>query len=115
MPLSVADRVAMIGAGPVGMFTACALGRVGVPVTVYESSQTLDWAPRAIGYSQPIHADLDGWGVLDGMRQKARMDSDGVTLHLTTLDEKIHLGADPKDPTSASLALGQGDGYRWGG
>lgn len=40
--------VAVVGAGPVGLYTALLLGRAGIDVTLYESRDSLIDFPRAI-------------------------------------------------------------------
>lgn len=41
--------VVVIGAGPVGLFTALLLAKGGVKVTLYESGEGIDQSPRAVG------------------------------------------------------------------
>lgn len=42
------STVAIIGAGPVGLFTALLLAQDGIKVTVYESGKGIDQSPRAV-------------------------------------------------------------------
>jgi len=106
----VTDRIAIIGAGPVGMFAANALGRRGIPVTLFEASPELDDSPRAITYISPLLPDLDRWGVLDGMRGLGVVDRMGFNLHLVALDEILSFPFDDPDAAYAyNVFLGQGD------
>jgi len=44
--------VAIIGAGPVGLFNALLLAQSGVDVAVFEKNESLSDAVRAVGYVQ---------------------------------------------------------------
>lgn len=48
------SNVLIVGAGPVGLFTALRLGQRGVKVDVFEKSIQPDQSPRAAGYYGPI-------------------------------------------------------------
>lgn len=40
--------VAVVGAGPIGLFTALVLAKAGIKVTVFESGSGIDQSPRAV-------------------------------------------------------------------
>lgn len=44
------DRVAIVGAGPVGLLAAVELSRLGIPVDVLELAECVDPRPRGAGY-----------------------------------------------------------------
>jgi 2-polyprenyl-6-methoxyphenol hydroxylase-like FAD-dependent oxidoreductase len=59
----IAARVAVVGAGPVGMICALALHRRGVPVTVFEQEPAPVTDQRAASIHPPTLELLDGLGV----------------------------------------------------
>lgn len=59
------QRVVVVGAGPVGMCTALALGRAGVPVTVMEKGPGLATESRASTFHPPTLELLEDLGVVD--------------------------------------------------
>lgn len=42
------DRVVVIGAGPVGLFTALLLAQKGIKVILYETGSGINQSPRAV-------------------------------------------------------------------
>jgi len=72
-----AGDVLIVGAGPVGLFTALALAQEGVRVTVIEGAPDISDSPRAIAYFPVVMAALKKLGVLEDL------DREGV--HLQTL------------------------------
>ena len=70
-----AGDVLIVGAGPVGLFTALALAQEGVRVTVIEGEPAISDAPRAIAYFPVVMAALEKMGVL------ADLDREGVHFH----------------------------------
>jgi len=56
--------VLIVGAGPVGLLTALALGQTGVRVTVIEASDKISDAPRAAVYVPSTALVLDRLGIL---------------------------------------------------
>lgn len=61
------DEVAIVGAGPVGLFAALLLGQRGVSVTVYERWPTFYPLPRACGVDHEIIRMLQGAGLMEEM------------------------------------------------
>ncbi|MEZ5267252.1 MAG: FAD-dependent oxidoreductase [Microthrixaceae bacterium] len=55
------QRVVVVGAGPVGMCTALALGRAGVPVTVMEKGPGLATESRASTFHPPTSSCWRTW------------------------------------------------------
>lgn len=75
-----AGDVLIVGAGPVGLFTALALAQEGVRVTVIEGEPDISDSPRAIAYFPVVMAALEKLGVL------ADLDREGV--HFQTVFQK---------------------------
>jgi 3-(3-hydroxy-phenyl)propionate hydroxylase len=59
--------ILIIGAGPVGLCLALALGRAGIPVAVYEQDDELNSDIRASTFHPPTLEMLAEWGVVDGV------------------------------------------------
>ncbi len=57
------DCVLIVGAGPVGLVTACALADAGIPVKVFEASYTLPKDLRASTFHPPTLDLLERFGV----------------------------------------------------
>jgi 3-(3-hydroxy-phenyl)propionate hydroxylase len=57
------ERVLVVGAGPVGLVTACCLSASGIPVTVVETSRELPKDLRASTFHPPTLDMLDRFGV----------------------------------------------------
>ena len=66
--MSEAAEVIIVGAGPVGLFTALLLGQQGVSVAIYERWPQLYPAPRACGIDHEIVRMLQGAGLVDEIR-----------------------------------------------
>jgi 2-polyprenyl-6-methoxyphenol hydroxylase-like FAD-dependent oxidoreductase len=76
-----AGDVLIVGAGPVGLFTALALAQEGVQVTVIEGEAAISDSPRAIAYFPVVMAALEKLGALEDL------DREGVRLQ--TLFHKV--------------------------
>lgn len=63
--MSGADRVIVVGAGPVGLLTALRLGQAGIWVDVLEQNENLCERPRAAGYYAAALLALEKARVLD--------------------------------------------------
>jgi 2-polyprenyl-6-methoxyphenol hydroxylase-like FAD-dependent oxidoreductase len=63
--MTSADRVAIVGAGPVGLTLALKLARGGVPVSIYEKAATLPPELRASTFHPPSLEMLDTLGLAD--------------------------------------------------
>ncbi|MCY0151132.1 FAD-dependent monooxygenase [Hoeflea alexandrii] len=57
------DRVLIVGAGPVGLVSACCLSQAGIPVTVVETSRELPRDLRASTFHPPTLDMLDRFDV----------------------------------------------------
>lgn len=104
-----AGDVLIVGAGPVGLFTALALAQDGARVTVIEAEEKISDSPRAAVYFPSSMIALDGIGILDevdslGVRNNAvghrvpdldfykRISFDCLTG--VTYDYQVHAGQD---------------------
>ncbi|WP_377298298.1 FAD-dependent oxidoreductase [Rhizobium sp. SGZ-381] len=57
------DRVLIVGAGPVGLVSACCLSRAGIPVTIVETSPDLPTDLRASTFHPPTLDMLDRFDI----------------------------------------------------
>ncbi|KAH8591631.1 FAD binding domain-containing protein [Bisporella sp. PMI_857] len=83
------DSVAVIGAGPVGLFTALILAQSGIETTVCEANPGIDQSPRAVSYFPPVLEEF----------AKA-----GIVQDVINAGEKNAGGCDWKDPRGTLLA-----------
>jgi 3-(3-hydroxy-phenyl)propionate hydroxylase len=65
--VGVKDRVLIVGAGPVGLVSACALADARIPVTIVEASRDLPMDLRASTFHPPTLDMLDRFGVSDSL------------------------------------------------
>ncbi|WP_426516795.1 FAD-dependent oxidoreductase [Diaminobutyricibacter sp. McL0618] len=104
--------VAIVGAGPVGLTLALALGRAGVNVVVVERDAEINLSPRAMVYLHPLLPDLDRLGLVAGMLKRGFRDDEGLNLHLASTGEVISIpntALDGIDPFPFNIHLGQGE------
>jgi 3-(3-hydroxy-phenyl)propionate hydroxylase len=104
------DRVLVVGAGPVGLVTALALARTGVPVTVVEAEAAIVPSPRALVYHPPTLEAMGRLGLMEDFeaagvvkRELLFQDIDGNFLaeidygnlaDITRYPYNLHLGQD---------------------
>ncbi|KAK7228171.1 hypothetical protein V2G26_000341 [Clonostachys chloroleuca] len=69
--------VAVVGAGPVGLYTALLLGRAGIDVTLYESRDSLIDFPRAIMIHRLVLEDFKKTGVYDDVIDRSFVNTEG--------------------------------------
>lgn len=103
------DRVAIVGAGPVGLVTALGLAQAGVPVTVYERGSQIVSSPRAITYHWPALEGLARLGILDEATELGFLKQD-YTFAVFETGEKINYSIDileGRTPYPFNLHLGQ--------
>lgn len=67
MGLQIENRTIVVGGGPVGLITALALVRRGVPVLVLEAETKPIQDPRGAAFHPPTLEVLEGLGVLDDL------------------------------------------------
>ncbi|KAH8894413.1 FAD/NAD(P)-binding domain-containing protein [Thozetella sp. PMI_491] len=97
--------VAVIGAGPVGLFTALLLAQSGVRVSVYEVGAGINQSPRAVCYFPSVMEEFEKAGVLQEV-QAAGDTADGVDWKDVKGNVLCGLNAPPNTPT-AGVFLGQ--------
>jgi 3-(3-hydroxy-phenyl)propionate hydroxylase len=88
--MAVADSVAVVGAGPVGLIAALGLAQAGVPVTVIERGSQIVASPRAITYH---------WSALEGLSR------------LGLLEEALGIGFAKQDYSFLNFATGEQINY----
>lgn len=64
---AVEDRVLIVGAGPVGLVSACCLTDAGIPVVIVEASRELPKDLRASTFHPPTLDMLDRFGVAEAL------------------------------------------------
>jgi 2-polyprenyl-6-methoxyphenol hydroxylase-like FAD-dependent oxidoreductase len=104
-----AGDVLIVGAGPVGLFTALALSQAGASVTVIEAEPSISDSPRAMVYFPSSMVALNELGILDEVDQHGVRNSAvghkvpdldffaELSLHALkgiTYDYQIHAGQD---------------------
>ncbi|KAJ5936837.1 hypothetical protein N7466_003287 [Penicillium verhagenii] len=100
--------VLVVGAGPVGCFTAYRLGKAGIPVRIFEKESTIPSNPRAVGYYGATQVVFQESGLYDLIRAEGFMTA-GLCWRTLPIDDGKggkRLGdviaaqplCDPKDP-----------------
>ncbi|CAM3140463.1 6-hydroxy-3-succinoylpyridine 3-monooxygenase HspB [Arthrobacter ulcerisalmonis] len=106
------ESVCVVGAGPVGLVMALALARDGVPVTVIETEAEPNMSPRAMVYLNSLLPDLDGYGILEDMKQRGHVDHEGFNMHLVRTGEVLsapNTVLEGHHPTPFNIHMGQGE------
>ncbi|KAH8894412.1 FAD/NAD(P)-binding domain-containing protein [Thozetella sp. PMI_491] len=65
------STICVVGAGPVGLFTALLLAQAGISVAVFEKEQQIVQSPRAMGYFGVTQDEFRKAGILDDIRREA--------------------------------------------
>jgi hypothetical protein len=107
--MSVEERVAIVGAGPVGLLSALGLAQAGIPVIVIERASEIIASPRAIIYHWSVLEGLDRLGLLEEALDVGFAKQDYTYLDFAT-GEKINYSLDVLDgrtPFPFNLHLGQ--------
>jgi 3-(3-hydroxy-phenyl)propionate hydroxylase len=106
------DSVCIVGAGPAGVIAALSLARHGIPVTLIDADAGPNMSPRAIVYLNPLLPDLDALGILDEMKSRGHIDTEGFNMHLVALDEVLSAPNTVLEgfmPTPFNIHMGQGE------
>jgi len=107
--MSVEERVAIVGAGPVGLLSALGLAQAGIPVIVIERASEIIASPRAITYHWSVLEGLDRLGLLEEALDVGFAKQDYTYLDFAT-GEKINYSLDVLDGRTSfpfNLHLGQ--------
>ena len=107
--MSVEERVAIVGAGPVGLLSALGLAQAGIPVIVIERESEIVASPRAIVYHWSVLEGLNRLGLLEEALDVGFAKQDYTYLDFAT-GEKINYSLDVLDgrtPFPFNLHLGQ--------
>ncbi|CAG2006070.1 unnamed protein product [Fusarium graminearum] len=76
-PTKIRTTVAIVGAGPVGLFTALLLAQAGIKVTVFETGTRLNQSPRAVAYFPAVLDEFKKAGILQEVIDKGEKNTDG--------------------------------------
>jgi 2-polyprenyl-6-methoxyphenol hydroxylase-like FAD-dependent oxidoreductase len=112
--MSVEERVAVVGAGPVGLLSALGLAQAGIPVIVIERASEIVASPRAITYHWSVLEGLDRLGLLEEALDVGFAKQDYSYLDFAT-GEKINYSLDVLDgrTSSSSLPWRPRRAFRW--
>ncbi|KAB8201199.1 hypothetical protein BDV34DRAFT_229556 [Aspergillus parasiticus] len=88
-----ADPVVVIGAGPVGLFTALLLTQKGIKIILYESESGINQSPRAVAYFPAVLEEFSKAGILEAVIAAGEKNQDGCDWR--DKDGKIITGIDP--------------------
>ncbi|EED15308.1 conserved hypothetical protein [Talaromyces stipitatus ATCC 10500] len=90
--------VVVVGAGPVGLFTALLLAQKGIKVIVYETGSGIDQSPRAVVYFPAVLEEFSKAGILEAVIAAGEKRCEGVDWR--DRDGKVIAGIDPplEDP-----------------
>lgn len=99
----------MVGGGPSGLVLALLLAKAGISVEVLEASDKLDDSPRASFYPWPALYELKRAGLLEEIRKRGYVASDGISWRKVdgTLLCKFQIDAVPQDYRLHALPLGR--------
>ncbi|KAJ5547319.1 hypothetical protein N7494_004904, partial [Penicillium frequentans] len=102
------SQVVVIGAGPVGLFTALVLAQGGINVSVIEAAEGINQSPRAVAYFPPVIEEFAKTGIIDDVVAAGEKNADGCDWR--TADGALVAGIDPppNDP-SFTVCLSQPD------
>ncbi|KAH9221799.1 hypothetical protein DL95DRAFT_441739 [Leptodontidium sp. 2 PMI_412] len=90
--------VAVVGAGPTGLFTALRLAKAGVKVTVFESGSGIDQSPRAVAYFPAVLEEFSKAGILDEVIAAGEVNTEGCDWRDGKANMIYALTAPPDDP-----------------
>ncbi|TKX24420.1 FAD-binding domain-containing protein 17 [Elsinoe australis] len=99
------DEVVVIGAGPVGLFTALLIAKQGIKVTVYEKDAGLSPLPRALAYFPPVLEEFEKAGILNEVKEAGHPNGTGVDWR--NADQQILAGLSPPPGVIGAIQLGQ--------
>ncbi|KAJ5389285.1 uncharacterized protein N7496_000353, partial [Penicillium cataractarum] len=99
---NVENRVAVVGAGPVGLFTALVLAKSGINVMVIEAAEGINQSPRAVAYFPPVLEEFARAGIIDDVIAAGEKNADGCDWR--TADGVKISGIDPP-PNDATFAV----------
>ena len=102
--MSVEERVAIVGAGPVGLLSALGLAQAGIPVIVIERASEIVASPRAITYHWSVLEGLDRLGLLEEALDVGFAKQDYTYLDFAT-GEKINYSLDVLDGRTSFLSI----------
>ncbi|KAF4480146.1 3-(3-hydroxy-phenyl)propionate 3-hydroxycinnamic acid hydroxylase [Fusarium agapanthi] len=102
MVVKLNTTVAVIGAGPVGLFTALLLAQSGVKVAVIEKGARLNQSPRAVAYFPAVLDEFKKAGILQEVIDQGEVNAEGCVWR--TSSGQILAAVDPP-PNSPHFAV----------
>ncbi|KAJ5698194.1 hypothetical protein N7462_000199 [Penicillium macrosclerotiorum] len=104
--MDVETRVIVIGAGPVGLFTALILAQSGIDVVVIDAVEGINQSSRAVAYFPPVLGELSKAGIIDDVIAGGEKNADGCDWK--TADGSLITGIDPPpEDTTFTVCLSQ--------
>ncbi|KIV81236.1 hypothetical protein PV11_08663 [Exophiala sideris] len=105
----VLSKIIIVGGGPSGLVLALLLANAGISVQILEGSDKLDDSPRASFYPWPALYELQRVGLLEEIRKRGYVASDGISWRKVdgTLLAKFNIDAVPQDYRLHALPLGR--------
>ncbi|PVH78053.1 FAD/NAD(P)-binding domain-containing protein [Cadophora sp. DSE1049] len=109
------SQVIIIGAGPVGLFTALKLAKEGVDVTVVELERQVLQSPRATTYMPIVLNEFEKIGIYGDIVKAGHKNKEGITFRKSHAQggetlAQLKMAFVPKDAAKyifASIHLGQ--------
>ncbi|PCH03081.1 Monooxygenase, FAD-binding [Penicillium occitanis (nom. inval.)] len=93
--------VAVIGAGPVGLFTALLLAQRKIHVIVIEAGEGIDQSPRAVAYFPPVLEEFAKVGIIEDVIAAGEKNADGCDWRYADGDLLAGIDPPPNDSTFA--------------
>lgn len=94
--MQLTSQVLVIGAGPVGLFTAYRLAKAGISVTVLEKDEHLSQLPRAGIYYPPVQFAFQRAGLWDALIAGGGFRTTGLDMRLNPVSDVSESGSLPR-------------------
>ncbi|PNS16435.1 U3 small nucleolar RNA-associated protein 21 [Sphaceloma murrayae] len=103
------SKIIIVGAGPSGLLLALLLAKQGVQVELLEAAPELDTSPRATHYSWPAVYELIRAGIIDKVRERGFVITEGITWRKLDGTEiaKFNIDGIPYEQRMHCLPLGR--------
>ncbi|KAF2175143.1 FAD/NAD(P)-binding domain-containing protein [Zopfia rhizophila CBS 207.26] len=107
MTSSSESTITIIGAGPVGLYTAFLLAKAGISVHIFEKEAAVLQSPRAIVYHPVVVEDMKRSGIFQDVLDVGYVGRTGLQWRLPKSTES--LASLPSNDKATSILLGQHD------